>query len=584
MSTVIAKNPSIKILNQLLGFIKPYKGRFILSLVLCIVLAVIAPVRPYLISLSVDEYIANNLWQMLVNITIIQVGILFIENGLKFFFLYLTNWTGQNVVNDMRQQVFNKVVHQKLSFFDKTPIGTLTTRTINDIEAVNDVFANGLISILADILTIIAIMGIMFYTDWRLTLVSLSVFPILIVATYFFKESVKKSFQSVRNAVAQLNAFVQEHISGMYIVQVFGATKNEQEKFEEINRHHRDANIKSIFAYSVFFPVVEIILALATGLLVWYGASEMMEMTVSQGVIISFTMYINQLFRPLRMLADKFNTLQMGIIAGERVLKVLDSDEHLQHNGTVQPEKIVGDVEFHDVHFEYVPHVPVLNGISFHVNSGETLALVGHTGAGKSSIINILTRLYEIKSGKIYIDGIELREYDIYKLRQKVAVVLQDVYLFSGSIFDNIAMGDPDVTLEQVRQVCEYLGIDEMIARLPNGYYFNVKERGSTLSHGQKQLISFARALISNPSILILDEATASVDSESEILIQKAIETMVKGRTSIVIAHRLSTIKNAHKILVLEKGHIIEAGTHEELMRLQGVYYNMKTISEEKQL
>lgn len=578
MSTVSQKRQSLHILNQLLGFIKPYKGRFVFSLILCVILAVMAPIRPYLISLSVDEYITNNLWQMLVNITIIQVGILVLENGLKFIFLYLTNWTGQNVVNDMRQQVFKKIIHQKLSFFDKTPIGTLTTRTVNDIEAVNDVFANGLISILADVLTIIAIMGVMFYTDWKLTLVSLSVFPIIILATYFFKESVKKSFTAVRNAVAQLNAFVQEHISGMYIVQVFGAAQNEHEKFSEINKHHRDANIKSIFAYSVFFPVVEIILALATGLLVWYGASRMMDFDVTQGVIISFTLYINLLFRPLRMLADKFNTLQMGLIAGDRVLKIIDSDENLQGNGTYKPEKVIGKVEFKEVEFEYVPDVPVLNGISFKLDEGQTLALVGHTGAGKSSIINILTRLYEIKSGTILIDDVPLNDYDIYLLRQKVAVVLQDVYLFSGSIYDNIAMNDDAITLAQVRQVCQYLGIDEMISKLPNGYMFNVKERGNTLSQGQRQLISFARALISDPSILILDEATASVDSESEILIQKAIQTMVKGRTSIVIAHRLSTIKNANKILVLEKGKIIEEGTHNELMQLQGQYFNMKTL------
>lgn len=580
MSVATPKGQSLTVLNQLLSFIRPYRGRFILSMILCVILAIVAPVRPYLISVSVDDYIHNNLWQMLVNITIIQIVILLIENVLKFIFLYLTNWTGQNVVNDMRQKVFNKIVHQKLSFFDKTPIGTLTTRTINDIEAVNDVFANGLISILADVLTIIAIMGIMFYTDWRLTLVSLSVFPILIIATYFFKESVKKSFQSVRNAVAQLNAFVQEHISGMYVVQIFGATKNEQDKFDEINKQHRDANIKAIFAYSVFFPVVEIILALATGLLVWYGARQMMELQVSQGVIISFTMYLNLLFRPLRMLADKFNTLQMGIIAGDRVLKILDSKEHLQENGTYVSEKIIGKIDFQQVEFEYVPDVPVLKGVSFHVKPGETLALVGHTGAGKSSVINILTRLYEIKSGKILIDNKDLKEYDIYQLRKKIAVVLQDVYLFSGSIYDNITMGDESISLERVQQVCQYLGIDEMISRLPNAYHFNVKERGNTLSQGQRQLISFARALISEPSILILDEATASVDSESEILIQKAIETMVKGRTSIIIAHRLSTIKNANKIIVLDKGTIIEEGTHHELMEKEGVYFQMNMLHE----
>lgn len=574
---------SLSTLKKLFYFLRPYRGRFIFSLVLAIVLALLAPVRPYLIQLSIDDYMSSDMWKMLVNITIIQFGVLFLESGLRLVFLYITTYTGQSVVNDMRKAVFKKIIYQRLSYFDKTPIGQLTTRTINDIESINDVFSDGLISILADILTIVAIISIMLYTDWKLTLVSLAVFPILILATYFFKESVNRSFQSVRNAVSALNAFVQEHLSGMYIVQVFGAEKREHAKFAKINKQHRDANIKSIMAYSIFFPVVEIILALAMGLLVWYGASRILDMQSSQGVIISFIMYLNLLFRPLRMLADKFNTLQMGVVAGERVMKVLESDETLQHNGTYVAEEIKGHIEFKDVHFEYVPDVPVLKGISFEALPGTTLALVGHTGAGKSSVISILTRLYEIKSGEIFIDGVSLMDYDIYQLRRRIAVVLQDVFLFSGTVRDNITLSDETISQERVEQVCKELGIHEMIMRLPGGYDFNVMERGNSLSQGQRQLISFARVLVADPAILILDEATASVDSESEILIQQAIEKMISNRTAIVIAHRLSTIRKAEKILVLDKGLVVEEGTHEELLALEGRYYAMYQAARKKE-
>lgn len=570
-------------LRRLFFFLQPYKGRFIFSLILALVLALVAPIRPYLIQLSIDQYMSVDMWQMLIYVTVIQVGVLLIESGLRLVFLYITTFTGQSVVNDMRKAVFKKVIYQRLSYFDKTPIGQLTTRTINDIESINDVFSDGLISILADILTIIAIISIMLYTDWKLTLVSLAVFPVLIIATYYFKESVKKSFQSVRNAVSALNAFVQEHISGMYIVQVFGAEKREQAKFDRINREHRDANIRSIMAYSIFFPVVEIILALSMGLLVWYGASRILDHQISQGVIISFIMYLNLLFRPLRMLADKFNTLQMGMVAGERVMKVLDSDETLHHNGAYIPKTIKGEIRFEQVHFSYVEHVPVLKGISFEAKAGETLALVGHTGAGKSSIISILTRLYEIQEGRILIDGKDVMEYDIYELRKRVAIVLQDVFLFSGTIRDNITLQNEKISQEKVVLVCKELGIHEMIMRLPGGYDFNVMERGNSLSQGQRQLISFARALILNPSILILDEATASVDSESEILIQKAIDKMISGRTAIVIAHRLSTVRKAEKIIVLDKGNIAEQGTHDQLIEQEGIYYAMYQAAQRKE-
>ncbi|OSZ82943.1 antibiotic ABC transporter ATP-binding protein [Chitinophagaceae bacterium IBVUCB1] len=547
-----------------------------------VVLAATSPLRPYLIQLSVDKYITNHLLQMLINISIIQLVVLLAENALRFWFLYRINWLGQAVINDMRKTVFSKILFQNIGYYDRTPIGTLTTRTINDVEAVNDVFSEGIISIIADVLTIVAIMTIMFATDWRLTLVCLAPFPVLILATYWFKESVNKSFQRVRNAVAALNAFVQEHIVGMYIVQAFAAEKHEMDKFKTINKEHRDANIKAIFAYSVFFPVVEIILAMSMGLLVWWGAHRMLNYSVTPGVVIAFVMYLNLLFRPLRMMADKFNVLQMGMIAGERVFTVLDSNEHLTANGTIKADKIKGDVRFNDVHFSYKQGTPVLKGVSFDIPVGKTLAVVGHTGAGKTSIISILNRLYEIESGSIAIDGTNLQDYDIYSLRSHIGIVLQDVFLFSGTIADNITLRNADISRDKVEAVCKLLGIHHFIMSLPKGYDYNVMERGNTLSQGQRQLLSFARALLYNPSILILDEATSSVDSESEQLIQQAIDKMITGRTSIVIAHRLSTIRRADEIIVMDKGQIIERGNHQSLIAAQGEYYKLYTAVERK--
>lgn len=580
------KNSSsgLGLLKRLFQFTLPYKNKFWLSIILSVVLALLSPVRPYLIQLSVDKYIANHLLQGLITITIIQIGILLIESILRLVFMYVSSWVGQTIVDDMRKAVFKKISFQNLRFFDHTPVGTLTTRTVNDIEAVNDVFSEGIISILADVLTIIAIIGIMLYTDWRLTLISLAVFPLLILATYFFKESVKKSFQTVRNAVAQLNAFVQEHIMGMYVVQAFGIEAQENDKFKAINKVHRDANIKSIFAYSVFFPIVEIILALSMGLLVWYGAVQMLDETITQGVIIAFIMYLNQLFRPLRMLADKFNTLQMGLVAGGRVMQVLDSDDYLHNNGSLKVAKLNGHIKLENVHFEYKEATPVLRGVNFEVNSGDTIAIVGPTGAGKTSIISILTRLYEIKEGTILIDGVDIKSYDVSNLRQHVGIVLQDVFLFADTVLNNITMNNEQKTAEEVVAICKYLEIHAFIMSLPGGYNFKVGERGGALSQGQKQLISFARALLYNPSILILDEATSSIDTASEILVQQAIDKLIKNRTSIVIAHRLSTIRKANQIIVLEKGRVIEQGSHKKLMELtNGVYAQMYQAAKQKQ-
>ncbi len=572
----------MSLLRRVFSFTAPYKKSLYISVCLSVVLAAVAPLRPYLIQLSVDRYIANGMLEALIWITVIQLGILLAENLLRFWFMYLISWLGQTVVNDMRKKVFRKILFQDIAYYDRTPIGTLTTRSINDLEAVNEVFGEGVISIVADILTIIAIIAVMLATDWKLALICLTTFPAIIIATYIFKESVNKSFQRVRNAVAQLNAFVQEHIVGMYIVQAFAAEKREGDKFNEINKEHRDANIKAIFAYSVFFPVVEIIATIAIALLVWWGAVRMMHFETTPGVIIAFVMYLNLLFRPLRMLADKFNVLQMGMIAAERVFTVLDSKEHLKNEGKYQPAKVAGNVTFEDVHFGYKEDVPVLKGISFNLEAGKTMAVVGHTGAGKTSIISLLNRLYEINSGSIKIDGKDIREYDVHNLRSHVGIVLQDVFLFSGSIYENITLRNKDITLDEVKRVTKMLGMHEHIMKLPGDYHFNVMERGNTLSQGQKQLLSFARALLYQPSILVLDEATSSVDSESEQLIQQAIDKMTQGRTSIVIAHRLSTIRKADEIIVMDKGQIIERGNHSSLLEAKGAYYQLYTAVEKQ--
>lgn len=568
---------SLSLLLRMFSYARPYRRTLVFAVVMAIVLAALSPLRPWLIQLSVDKYIANRWLEGLIMISAVQLGVLLLESGLRFWFLYRTSWLGQTVVNDLRKSVFKKILYQDVAYFDRTPIGTLTTRTINDIETINDVFSEGIISIIADVLTIISIMTVMLWTDWRLTLICLIPFPILLIATYWFKESVNKSFHRVRNAVAALNAFVQEHIVGMYVVQAFAAEERERNAFREINKEHRNANIRAIFAYSVFFPIVEIILALSTGLLVWWGARQMIQYEVTPGVIVSFLLYLNLLFRPLRMLADKFNVLQMGLVAGDRIFTVLDSEEHLSNNGTYAPLHLRGEVQFEDLHFSYKPGVPVLRGVSFHIPAGKTMAIVGHTGAGKTSIISILNRMYETESGRILIDGRELREYDIQALRRHIGIVLQDVFLFSGTVYENITLRDESIPLERVEEVCRALGLHEFIQRLPGGYHYNVMERGGTLSQGQRQIISFARALLYNPAILVLDEATSSVDSESEQLIQRAIDTLIKGRTSIVIAHRLSTIRKADEILVLDKGLVIERGTHSELLEAGGAYQKLYT-------
>lgn len=572
----------VSLLRRVFSFAAPYRRYFYLSMFLTVMLALLSPVRPYLIQLSVDKYITNQWAQMLMIVTVIQIVMLLLETAVRFFFSYMTNWLGQSVIKDLRVAVYKKVIGLNLAFFDKTPIGTLTTRTINDIEAINDIFSEGIISIVADVLMILAILGVMFYEDWRLTLISLSPFPVLILATWWFKESVNKSFHRVRNAVAALNAFVQEHITGMLIVQAFSAENREFGKFRTINKDHRKANIDAIFAYSVFFPVVEIILAISLGLMVWWGANKVLNYEVTQGVMIAFIMYLNMLFRPLRILADKFNTLQMGMVASERVFKVLDSEDYIADKGTHTAGAMRGEISFEHVWFAYKDERYVLKDISFRARPGQTIALVGHTGSGKTTIISILNRLYEIQKGRIAIDGIPLQDYNLAELRSRVGVVLQDVFLFSGSVYENITLRNPAISREQVEHAAKLIGVHDFIMQLPGGYSYPVMERGSTLSLGQRQLISFIRALLYNPAILILDEATSSVDTESEMLIQHAIDKLIAGRTAIVIAHRLSTISKADQIIVLDKGEIREMGNHEELMKQEGYYHKLYTMQFQK--
>lgn len=584
------------LLRRVFHFAAPYKNKFYASVFLAIFLAVISPVRPWLIQVTITKGLEKDaaFWFMhgaadvIIGITVIQLSLLVIESICRFVFTFFTASLGQNVVKDLRVNTYKKIVNLNLSQFDKTPIGTLTTRTINDIESINDIFSDGLIPIIADLLSIIAVLVYMFFVDWKITLICLAPFPILIIATYYFKESVNKSFIRVRNAVASLNAFVQEHITGMGIVQAFAAEEREFKKFNDINKEHRNANIKAIFAYSVFFPAVELILALSIGLLVWWAAKDAAGLSDEEarkisGIITSFLLCLNLLFRPLRMLADKFNVLQMGMIASERVFKVLDIDDTAANEGDQVPVILKGAVSFENVWFAYNEGKYVLKNISFEIKPGETMAIVGHTGSGKTSIISLLNRLYHIQMGVIKIDGINIESYDLFYLRNKIAVVLQDVFLFSGSVYENVTLRNNDIKKEQVIEAAKLIGIHDFIMQLPGGYDYNVMERGATLSLGQRQLLSFVRAILYNPSILILDEATSSVDTETEQLIQQAIEKLIAGRTSIVIAHRLSTIRKADKILVLDKGEIKETGSHEELMAKQGYYSQLYKMQFEKE-
>ena len=561
-----------KVLKRLFVFAKPYKGVFYFIIFLTITLSIVGPLRPAIIQRTIDTNVANGDYPGLVNMILLLLGLLLVQAIIQYLHTFYSGWLGQHIIKDIRVKLYKHIQSLKLQFFDKTPIGRLVTRNVSDIETLAEVFSTGIAGIISDVLQILVILGFMFYMNWGLTLVSLALFPLLILATYVFKEKIKVAFNDVRTAVSNLNTFVQEHITGMSIVQIFSSEAREFKKFKEINREHRKANIRSVMYYAVYFPVAEVIQAAGIGLIVWYGGGELVQGNIEVGTLIAFIMYNNMFFRPIRMIADRFNTLQMGIVSSNRVLNLMDNEEHIADDGEFKPSSVNGDVSFKDVWFAYNDEDWVLKNISFEVKQGETIALVGATGAGKSSIINLLSRFYDIKKGEIKVDDTAISTYDLANLRKHISVVLQDVFLFSGSIRDNITLKNPDIPLEKVKEAAQLVGAHTFIERLPGGYDYNVMERGATLSVGQRQLISFVRAMVYDPKVIVLDEATSSVDTETEELIQQAIQKMMQGRTSIVIAHRLSTIQNADKILVLEKGEIVEEGTHTTLLEKDGFY------------
>lgn len=571
----------VKILKRLYRYIKPYSTQFYLLIILTVALGIVGPVRPILVSWAIDDHVAVGDYKGLLDITIILIILLFASGIFHYIHTYLSGWLGQYIIKDIRIKLYEHILKMQLKFFDRTPIGRLVTRNVSDIETLSEVFSQGLAALIADVLQLAFILIFMFYLDWKLTLVSLSTFPLLVVATYIFKEKIKAAFNEVRTAVSNLNSFVQEHITGMSIVQMFNSEAREYEKFKEINKEHRRANIKSVLYYSIYYPVSEVIQALGIGLIVWFGAKEMIQehTTMTFGSLTAFIMYVNMFFRPIRQIADRYNTLQMGIVSSSRIFDLLDNNDHIPDEGEYAPDRIEGKVAFKNVWFAYNDEDYVLKDISFDVETGKTLALVGATGAGKSSVINLLSRFYEIKKGDILIDGVSVKDFKLHALRSNIGVVLQDVFLFSDTIETNINLGNYDISRSRIYEAAELVGAKNFIERLPGKLDYNVMERGATLSVGQRQLISFIRAMVYDPKILVLDEATSSVDSETEEMIQNAIQKMMKGRTSIVIAHRLSTIQNADKILVLDHGRVVEEGTHQSLLAKKGFYtqlYNMQ--------
>lgn len=574
IQSLMASNKTFdfELFNRVFRYVNPYKKLFYLTTSFAILLAFLSPSRPLLIQYAFDNFILIPNQQKLLHISFLLVSLLIVESIAQYFYTYWANLLGQTVIKDIRMETYQKILHFKQSYFDKTPIGSLVTRVVSDIETIADIFSQGLLVIIADILKLVVVIVVMFVTDWKLTLFCLASVPLLLIATYWFKRSIKIAFQQVRKQVTALNTFVQEHLVGMSIVQLFNRQAIEFEKFKAINEAHKKAHIQSILYYSIFFPVVEILSAVSIGLMIWWGGIEAVKGdTITLGELIAFILYIHMLFRPIRQLADRFNILQMGMVASERVLKVLDTNESIENNGAIQLDNCQGVIEFKGVWFAYKDQDWVLKDVSFKVEAGHTLAIIGATGAGKSTIINLLTRNYEINKGQILIDGIDYKKYDLHSLRENVAVVLQDVFLFSDTIYNNITLYR-SISIEDVQEYAKDIEVEELIQSLPNGYDYNVMERGNLLSLGQRQLVSFLRAYVGQPKILVLDEATSSIDSESEMLIQNSIEKLTKGRTSIVIAHRLSTIQNATQIILLEKGQLVEQGTHKELIELNKKY------------
>lgn len=574
MSETTGNAFDFKLFRRLLAFTKPYRGVFYFVAFAAIIMSVLAVLRPYLLKLAIDNSMVPKDGEGFMKYIILMIVVLLLEVIFQFAFIFLTNWLGQSVIRDMRQKLFSLMMSFKMKYFDKSAVGRLTTRAVNDVETISSIFSQGLFMIISDLLKMLVIAGFMLTQSWRLSLIVFIILPFILYATRVFQKAMKVAFEDVRNQVANLNTFVQERITGMKIVQIFTREKTEYERFQEINKKHRKAWIKTVWYNSIFFPIAETAGAVATGLVVWYGGLNVIGGgVVTLGMITAFIQYSEMLFRPLRQIADKFNTLQMGMVAANRVFGIFDTKSHIADTGAIDYISTKGEIEFKNVHFGYVENEEVIKGISFKANPGETVAIVGATGAGKSTIINLLNRFYEINSGEILIDGISLKEYKLASIRGQIAVVLQDVFLFADSILNNITLNNPDITEEEVIAAAKEIGVNKFIESLPGGYHYNVKERGSMLSSGQRQLISFLRAYVSKPSILILDEATSSVDTYSEELIQNATDKITKNRTSIVIAHRLATIKKADKIIVMDAGRIVEEGTHKELLQLENGFY-----------
>ena len=584
MSSTTGKAFDTKIFKRLMQYASKYRLPFFITTLSAILLSLLAVSKPKIIQFIIDIKLPLNDS----NVVLKYVGLLFIillsESLIRLLFIFLANKLGYSIIKDIRMKLHNHMLSFKMSYFDKSSVGKLVTRVVTDTEQIANFFSNGLFMIISDLLTMIAVIVAMLLMNWRLSLIALGVLPILIYATKIFQIAMKSSFKEVRTQAANLNGFVQERVTGMKIVQLFNREKIEYNNFVEINNKHKKAWIKTVWYYSIFFPVAEVLSSIAIGLIVWYGGLQVIAegSTTEVGQIIAFIMYSNMLFRPLRQIADKFNTLQMGMVAGDRVFEILDTESHIDANGDVEVEKFEGNISFQDVRFSYIKNEEVLKGITFNVNPGETIAIVGATGAGKSTIINLLNRFYDINSGSIRIDNHSIGEYTLPTLRKNVAVVLQDVFLFSDTIFKNIIL-DKEISLEEVEAAAKEIGIHDFIMNLPQGYDYNVKERGVMLSSGQRQLIAFLRAYVSNPSILILDEATSSIDSYSEQLIQDATDKITQHQTSIIIAHRLTTIKKADKIIVMDNGLIVEQGTHQELLNNKGYYSNLHEMQFRKE-
>lgn len=574
MAKVSGKIFDLVLFAKLSTYIKPFKSTYYFVMISAILLSSFSTVTPYLLKVTVDDYIRPKDYQGMIFLVILMFLSLLLEVVFQFLFVFYANLLGQKVIKDLRVKLFNKILHFKMAYFDKTAVGRLVTRSVNDIETIASIFSQGLFMIIADLLKMVLVAGVMLYVDWSLSVIVFSVLPIILYATRLFQMSMKKAFEEVRIQVANLNSFVQERISGIKIVQLFSREKIEYDNFVSINKKHKKAWLKTVWFNSIFFPVAEISSSITIGLLVWYGGLNVISGgDVSLGTIFLFIQMSQMLFRPLRQIADKFNSLQMGMVAAERIFEILETHSNIEDKGTLKPSQINGNICLEKLGFSYIKGERIINDISLEIKSGETIALVGATGAGKSTIINLMSRFYEFDSGDITIDDISIRKYDLKSLRNKVSVVLQDVFLFADSLFNNITLFDSRISKDKVIEAAKNIGVHDFIESLPNGYDYNVKERGVMLSTGQRQLIAFLRAYISEPSILVLDEATSSVDSYSEEIIQRAIDTLTKGKTSIIIAHRLATVKNADRIVVMHKGDIVEQGTHDELLKFKDGYY-----------